>query len=244
MQRLPVEAVSRASADQRAGRCGRLGPGVCVRLYGEDDYAARPEHTDPEVLRTDLAAVLLQMASLGLGDVATFPFLDPPDRRDVRAGTDLLVELQALDTSGRTPRLTRLGRRLARLPLDPRLARVVLAGAEAGVLAPVLVVVAGLTVQDPRERPADARADADRLHARFRDPSSDFASLWNLWRHVRERRRALSSSAWRREMKAEHLHVVRLREWQDLHRQLREVCRGLDLDVESGSPAAGDVTGA
>ena len=238
VQRLPVEAVSRASAEQRAGRCGRLGPGVCVRLYGEDDYGARPEHTDPEVLRTDLAAVLLQMASLGLGDVATFPFLDPPDRRDVRAGTDLLVELQALDVSGRTPRLTRLGRRLARLPLDPRLARVVLAGAESGVLAPVLVVVAGLTVQDPRERPVDARGDADRLHARFRDPSSDFASLWNLWRHVRERRRALSSSAWRREMKAEHLHVVRLREWQDLHRQLREVCRGLDLDVESGSPAA------
>ena len=232
VQRLPVEAVSRASADQRAGRCGRLGPGVCVRLYAPEDYEARPAHTDPEVLRTDLAAVLLQMASLGLGEVEAFPFLDPPDRRDVRAGLDLLHELSALEPGarpGQGPRLTPLGRRLARLPLDPRLARVVLAGAQAGVLDPVLVVVAALTVQDPRERPADARADADRLHARFRDPASDFATRWNLWRHVHERRAALSSSQWRRELKAEHLHVVRVREWQDLVRQLRDVCGQLDL---------------
>ena len=245
VQRLPVEAVSRASADQRAGRCGRLGPGTCVRLYGADDYEARPAHTEPEILRTDLAAVLLQMATLGLGDVARFPFLDPPDRRDVRAGTALLTELQAFEETERGGhRLTRLGRRVARLPLDPRLARAVLAADELGCLAPVLVLVAGLTVQDVRERPADARAEADRLHARFADRTSDLAGLWNLWQHVARRRRELSGSAWRRELRAEHLHVVRLREWSDLHRHLRDTCRQMGLDVASGEPPRGDAVEA
>ncbi len=192
VQRLPVEPISRASADQRKGRCGRLADGICVRLYSEEDFNARPEFTDPEVLRTNLASVILQMAALGLGEIEAFPFLEPPDRRQVRDGVALLHELRALDPSAAEP-LTPLGRKLARLPIDPRLGRMVLEADKLGCAREVIVIAAALSIQDPRERPAEQRAQADQLHARFTDRSSDFLAYLNLWRYLRVAgRRALA----------------------------------------------------
>lgn len=235
VQRLPIEPVSRASADQRAGRCGRLGPGVCIRLYSEEDYLARPEHTDPEILRTSLASVVLLMATLGLGDVETFPFLDPPDRRAVKDARDLLHELGALDLLARDPRraLTPTGRLMARLPVDPRMARMIVEADRLGCLPEVLVVVSALSIQDVRERPSDAQQAADEMHRRFADPTSDFLATIRLWDHLRELRRELSSSALRRRMRQEHLHHQRWREWQDLHSQLRSTCRELGLGLQT-----------
>ncbi len=245
VQRLPIEAISQASADQRSGRCGRLADGVAIRLYAEDDYDARPAFTDPEILRTNLASVILQMTALGLGDVRRFPFLDPPDARQIADGTRLLEELQAFRSEGESPdegegrrgrrgrggrRLTGIGRTLARMPVDPRLGRMLLAADELGCTAEVLVIVAGLSIQDPRERPAEAQAQADQAHARFKDRDSDFVSWLNLWRHVKEQQKALSGSAFRRMCKAEYLHYLRIREWQDLHTQLRQVARSQGLD--------------
>ena len=223
VQRLPIEPISRASANQRAGRCGRTSDGICIRLYGEDDFAARSEFTDPEILRTNLASVILQMTAIGLGDVAAFPFLDPPDRRNIADGMQLLQELGALDG----PRLTGLGRKLAQLPIDPRLGRMVLAAAELGCLREVLIIASALSIQDPRERPADNQPAADAMHARFADETSDFLAYLNLWRYLREQQKALSSSAFRRLCKAEFLHFLRVREWQDLHGQLRQVATSL-----------------
>jgi ATP-dependent helicase HrpA len=237
VQRLPIEPVSQASADQRKGRCGRVAEGICVRLYAEDDFLARPAHTDPEILRTNLASVILQMTALGLGQVEDFPFVDPPDRRAVRDGVALLHELGALEDGG-TPRLTPLGRRLAQLPLDPRFGRMVLAAEANGCLREVLVIAAGLTVQDPRERPADKQQAADAMHARFADPASDFLSYVRLWDHLQERQDALSSSAFRRLCKAELLHYLRVREWQDLHGQLARIAADLGL-VAGAAPADG-----
>ena len=228
VQRLPIEPVSQASARQRSGRCGRLGPGIAIRLYTEEDFLARPEFTDPEILRTNLASVLLQMAALDLGDVAEFPFVDPPDRRAVADGLALLEELGALDGDGR---LTGTGRSLAALPLDPRIARMVVEADRRGVLADVLVIAAGLTIQDPRERPAEHQQAADQLHARFADENSDFLALRNLWTHLVEQQEALSGSAFRRTVKREFLHYLRIREWQDLHGQLRGTVRRLGMDV-------------
>ncbi len=226
VQRLPIEAVSQASARQRSGRCGRTSDGIAIRLYTEADFDARPEFTDPEILRTNLASVLLQMASLGLGAVEDFPFLDPPERRSVADGVALLEELGALDPAGR---LTEVGRSLAALPLDPRLARMVVEGDRRGVLEEVLVVAAGLTVQDVRERPADAQAAADQLHARFAAEDSDFTSILNLWRYLVQRQAELSGSQFRRTVKREYLHWLRIREWQDLHGQLRGTARRLGM---------------
>ena len=188
VQRLPIEPISQASAAQRAGRCGRVAPGVCIRLYSEEDYAARPRFTDPEILRTNLAAVLLQMAALELGDVEKFPFLDPPDRRSVRDGVQLLQELGAFDQHGE---ITDLGRRLARLPVDPRLGRMILAAGAEGCVREVLVLAAALTIPDPRERPAEREEAARQSHARFADEHSDFMSYLNLWRYLREQRNEL-----------------------------------------------------
>ncbi len=236
VQRLPIEPISQASARQRAGRCGRVEAGVCIRLYSEEDFAGRPEFTDPEILRTNLASVILQMTSLGLGDIGRFPFVDPPDQRNVKAGVQLLEELGALagGTSGR-PRLTRLGRKLVALPVDPRLARMVAEADRLGCLREVLVIAAALTIQDPRERPVELQAQADQKHARFRDPTSDFLTLLNLWRYVRTQQRELSSSAFRRMCRAEFLNYLRIREWQELESQLRQVAKQLDLRV--GKPA-------
>jgi ATP-dependent helicase HrpA len=224
VQRLPIEPISRASADQRKGRCGRLADGICVRLYSEEDFQARPEFTDPEVLRTNLASVILQMAARGLGEVEAFPFLEPPDRRQVRDGIALLHELSALDPAAEEP-LTPLGRSLARLPIDPRLGRMVLEADRLDCAREVIVITAALSIQDPRERPADQRGQADQLHARFADPSSDFLAYVNLWRYVRSLEAELSRSQVRKRAKSEFLHYLRIREWQDLVAQLEDAAR-------------------
>ncbi len=245
VQRLPIEPVSQASAAQRAGRCGRVAPGVCIRLYSEDDFAARPEFTEPEVQRTSLAAVILQMTSLGLGDLARFPFVDAPDPRQVADGIRLLEELGAFATGeqgrgrhrGRGRRLTASGRTLARLPLDPRLGRMVIEAGRLGCTREVLVIVAALSIQDPRERPVDKQAQADQSHARFKSETSDFASFLSLWRYLKEQQKALSHSAFRRTCKAEYLHFLRIREWQDLHSQLRHACRSARIDPDLATAA-------
>ncbi len=229
VQRLPIEPVSQASANQRAGRCGRVADGICVRLYDEKDFLDRPEFTDPEILRTNLASVILQMAALGLGDVAEFPFLDPPDRRSIRDGVDLLVELGALEGD----RLTPLGRQLAQLPIDPRLGRMVLAADEYGCLREVLVIASALSIQDPRERPADRQDAATQAHARFTDKDSDFLALLNLWHYLMERQKELSGNQFRRLCRAEFLNYLRVREWQDLHSQVRQVARTLGGSLNS-----------
>ncbi len=233
VQRLPIEPVSQASANQRKGRCGRTSDGVCVRLYDENDFEARPEFTEPEILRTNLASVILQMTALGLGDIAAFPFLDPPDRRHISDGVALLNELGALDNG----RLTSLGRKLAQLPVDPRLARMVLEADRNGCVAELLVIASALSIQDPRERPVDREAAAQQSHARFRDKDSDFVTYLNLWGYIREQQKELSSSQFRKMCKAEFLHYLRVREWQDLHSQLRQVVRGLGFVV---NPAPAD----
>ena len=248
VQRLPIEPISQASANQRSGRCGRVEAGIAIRLYSEEDHLARPEFTDPEILRTNLASVILQMASLGLGDVARFPFVDPPDRRQVTAGVQLLEELGALQTStegddgqrDRRHRLTRTGRQLAALPVDPRLGRMVLEADRLGVLREVLVVTAALSVQDPRERPVEQQARADQLHARFKHEASDFLTLLNLWRHIRTQQRELSSSAFRRMCRNEHLNYLRIREWQELEAQLRQVAKQIGLTVGPARQSGGD----
>ncbi|RBY91473.1 ATP-dependent RNA helicase HrpA [Blastococcus sp. TBT05-19] len=232
VQRLPIEPVSQASARQRSGRCGRLGPGIAIRLYTHDDFEARPEFTDPEILRTNLASVLLQMAALDLGDVAEFPFVDPPDRRAVSDGIALLEELGALDAGGK---LTDTGRSLATLPLDPRLARMVVEADRRGVLEEVLVIAAGLTIQDPRERPAEHQQAADQSHARFADDNSDFLALLNLWRYLEEQQESLSGNQFRRTVKREFLHYLRIREWQDLHGQLRGTARRLGMELKDAA---------
>ncbi|MDO3705963.1 ATP-dependent RNA helicase HrpA [Micromonospora sp. C28SCA-DRY-2] len=227
VQRLPIEPISQASANQRKGRCGRTSDGICIRLYDEQDFLSRPEFTDPEILRTNLASVILQMTAIGLGDIAAFPFIDPPDRRNITDGVNLLHELGGLDVTETDPakRLTPLGRRLAQLPVDPRLARMVVEGERNGCATEVIVIAAALSIQDPRERPADKQAQADQAHARFTDRESDFVTLLNLWRYLREQQRALSSSAFRRMCKAEFLNYLRVREWQDIVSQLRQVLR-------------------
>ncbi|MFA1551235.1 ATP-dependent RNA helicase HrpA [Actinomadura chokoriensis] len=235
VQRLPIEPVSQASANQRKGRCGRVSEGVCIRLYSEEDFESRPEFTDPEILRTNLASVILQMTSLGLGDIAAFPFVEPPDRRNVKAGVDLLHELGAIDPAEKDPRkrLTPLGRRLAQLPVDPRLARMVLEADRNGCVREVLVIASALSIQDPRERPAEHQQAADDRHRRFADPTSDFLAYLNLWNYLREQQKELSGSAFRRMCKNEFLHFLRVREWQDLHGQLKQVAKSLGVTLNT-----------
>jgi len=229
VQRLPIEAISQASATQRSGRCGRMEAGICIRLYAEEDFLGRPEFTDPEILRTNLASVILQMTALGLGDIAAFPFVEPPETRSIRDGVQLLGELGALEDD----RLTPIGRQLAQLPLDPRLGRMVVEADRNGVLHEVLVLAAALSIQDPRERPQDKQQAAAALHARFADDTSDFLAYLNLWQHVQQRQRELGSSAFRRLCKQEFLNHLRIREWQDVHHQLRQVTRTLGLRHET-----------
>ncbi|WP_040166011.1 ATP-dependent RNA helicase HrpA [Microbacterium gorillae] len=227
VQRLPIEAISQASAQQRSGRAGRTSDGIAIRLYGEEDFDGRPEFTDPEILRTNLASVVLQMLSLGFGDIAAFPFLTPPDSRNIKAALDLLAELGAVRDGRDGPELTRIGRDLSRLPIEPRFARMLLEAARTGVLDDVLAIVAGLTIQDVRERPEERREAATAAHARYTDPTSDFLTLLNLWQHLNERRDALGSSAFRRLCRDEFLNYVRVREWFDVHRQLRSLTRDI-----------------
>ncbi|MBA0047362.1 ATP-dependent RNA helicase HrpA [Mycobacteroides sp. LB1] len=233
VQRLPIEPISQASAAQRSGRSGRTAPGVCIRLYSEQDFEARPRYTDPEILRTNLAAVILQMAALQLGDIENFPFLDPPDKRSIRDGVQLLQELGAFDANGA---ITELGRRLARLPLDPRIGRMILQADSEGCVGEILVLAAALSIPDPRERPADREEAARQKHARFADDHSDFSAYLNLWRYLQEQRSQLSGSAFRRTCRDEFLHYLRIREWQDLVGQLRSIARDLGIR-ESGEQA-------
>ncbi|MEU5509619.1 ATP-dependent RNA helicase HrpA [Streptomyces fungicidicus] len=236
VQRLPIEPVSQASANQRKGRCGRTSDGICVRLYSEDDFLSRPEFTDAEILRTNLASVILQMTAAGLGEIEKFPFIDPPDHRNIRDGVQLLQELGALDAAQKDPRkrLTQTGRKLAQLPVDPRLARMVLEADRNGCVREVMVIAAALSIQDPRERPADKQTQADQQHARFRDESSDFLAYLNLWRYVREQQKERGSSSFRRMCKQEYLNFLRIREWQDIYTQLRTVAKqmGIHLNEE------------
>jgi ATP-dependent helicase HrpA len=233
VQRLPIERISQASANQRKGRCGRTSDGICIRLYSEEDFLSRPEFTDAEILRTNLASVILQMTAAGLGDIEKFPFIDPPDRRNIKDGVQLLEELGAFDPQGKEPgkRLTPLGRKIAQLPVDPRLARMVLEAERNGCVREVMVIAAALSIQDPRERPADKQQQADQQHARFRDETSDFLAHLNLWAYIRERQRELSSSAFRRMCRTEYLNHLRIREWQDIYAQLRQVARTMGVHV-------------
>jgi len=232
VQRLPIEAISQASANQRKGRSGRTSDGICIRLYEEEDFVSRAEFTDPEILRTNLASVILQMTSIGLGDIEAFPFVEPPDRRQVKDGVNLLHELGAFDAEGR---LTGVGRRLAGLPVDPRLGRMVLEAEKNGCLREVMVIAAALSIQDPRERPADKQQQADEKHRRFADPESDFLSYLNLWNHLRDKQKELSSSAFRRLCRAEFLNYLRVREWQDIYSQLRQAL-GAQPNSEPADP--------
>ncbi|MFJ8009026.1 ATP-dependent RNA helicase HrpA [Streptomyces fagopyri] len=231
VQRLPIEPVSQASANQRKGRCGRTSDGICIRLYSEDDFTARPEFTDAEILRTNLASVILQMTAAGLGDIEKFPFIDPPDHRNIRDGVQLLQELGALDPSQKDvrKRLTETGRKLAQLPVDPRLARMVLEADKNGCAREVMVIAAALSIQDPRERPSEKQTQADQQHARFRDETSDFLAFLNLWRYVREQQKERGSSAFRRMCKQEFLNFLRIREWQDIYTQLRTVAKQMGI---------------
>ncbi|NEA52250.1 ATP-dependent RNA helicase HrpA [Streptomyces sp. SID10815] len=240
VQRLPIEPVSQASANQRKGRCGRTSDGICVRLYSEDDFLARPEFTDAEILRTNLASVILQMTAAGLGDIEKFPFIDPPDHRNIRDGVQLLQELGALDPAQKDPRkrLTPTGRKLAQLPVDPRLARMVLEADRNGCAREVMVIAAALSIQDPRERPSDKQTQADQQHARFRDETSDFLAFLNLWRYVREQQKERGSSSFRRMCKQEFLNFLRIREWQDIYTQLRTVAKQMGIQLnEDDAPA-------
>ena len=241
VQRLPIEPVSQASANQRAGRCGRVAAGVCIRLYSDDDFAQRPAFTDPEILRTNLASVILQMTAIGLGDVGAFPFLEPPDIRSVRDGYLLLDELGALQPALRdTPdrHLTRIGKQLARLPIDPRMGRMVLEAERHGCVREVMVIAAALSIQDPRERPAEHRQAADELHRRFAVEGSDFLALVKLWDYLRERQQALSGSQFRKLCRTEYLNYLRVREWHDLFSQLRQIAGSLNIrpGTETGHP--------
>ena len=281
VQRLPIEAISQASANQRKGRCGRTSEGICIRLYTEADFESRPEFTDPEILRTNLASVILAMTALGIGDIAAFPFLDPPDRRTVADGIALLEELGAFEHPRQTAlspenvtsdarqtahspenvssgtgqtahspenvaaspardRLTPVGRQLAALPVDPRLGRMIIEGDRNGCLHEVLVIASALSIQDPRERPAEKRPQADQAHARFADPTSDFLALLNLWNYLGDQQKALSGNQFRKLCQREFLHFLRLREWQDLLSQLRRVTRDLGMKMSrSPDDAAG-----
>jgi ATP-dependent helicase HrpA len=232
VQRLPIEPISQASANQRTGRCGRTSNGICIRLYSEEDFGARPEFTDPEILRTSLASVILQAAALDLGDVADFPFVDPPESRNIADGVLLLEELGAIPPGRGATRLTAVGRKLARLPVDPRFGRMILEAAHQGCAREVLIITAALSIQDPRERPTDAGEAADAMHARFAEPGSDFLTFLTLWDYLDERQPELSGSAFRRLCRREYLHFLRVREWQDLHGQLRQAAK--DVGIGTG----------
>ncbi|WP_017595663.1 ATP-dependent RNA helicase HrpA [Nocardiopsis potens] len=246
VQRLPIEAVSQASANQRKGRCGRVAEGICIRLYSEEDFLSRPEFTDPEILRTNLASVILQMASLGLGDVAAFPFVEGPDHRQIKDGVHLLHELGALDPDEADPRkrLTETGRRLAELPVDPRLGRMVLEAERRGCVREVMIIAAALSIQDPRERPADAQQAAQAKHARFAEKESDFLAYLNLWSYLKEQQKALSGNQFRKLCRTEFLNYLRVREWQDIYGQLKQVAKGMGITLNTAAPDPANVHAA
>jgi len=231
VQRLPIEPISQASANQRKGRCGRIEAGICIRLYSEEDFNSRPEFTDPEILRTNLASVILQMLGLGLGDMQQFPFVQAPDSRNINDGLTLLEELEAIKPAKRHKKteLTKSGRSLSRLPVDPRLAKMVLTADGLGALREVIIIVAALSIQDPRERPQEKRGAADEKHGRFDDPDSDFIAFLNLWNYLEEQQSELSNSQFRKLCQKDFLAYMRIREWQDIVYQLSTVCNEMGM---------------
>ncbi|EKA7350381.1 ATP-dependent RNA helicase HrpA [Vibrio vulnificus] len=235
VQRLPIEPVSQASANQRKGRCGRVQEGICIRLYSEDDFNSRPEFTDPEILRTNLASVILQMTALGLGDIEAFPFVEAPDKRNILDGVRLLEELGAINSNAKDPkkRLTAVGKQLARLPIDPRLARMVLEAPRFGCLKEVMIIAAALSIQDPRERPSDKQQSADDKHRRFYHEDSDFLTFVNLWNHIQKQQKALSGNQFRRQCKDDYLNYLRVREWQDVYFQIHQSMREMEFKLNS-----------
>ena len=236
VQRLPIEPISQASANQRSGRCGRVADGVAIRLYSQTDYEGREPYTEPEILRTSLASVILQMAALRLGNVADFPFIDPPDRRAIADGVALLTEIGAISANSKSmhePRLTAIGHQLARLPIDPRLGRMLLEANKRGCASEVMVIVSALSIQDVRERPLDAQEAADAMHRRLADPTSDFLTYLNFWRYLRTQSRDLSGSAFRRMCRHEYLHYLRIREWRDVYSQLAQLARPLGINAQN-----------
>lgn len=243
VQRLPIEPISQASANQRKGRCGRVSEGICIRLYSEEDFNNRPEFTDPEILRTNLASVILQMTALGLDDIEAFPFVDAPDKRHIQDGVRLLEELGALEwkaekgdnsqTSKEKRVLTPLGRQLAQLPVDPRLAKMLLSAVNLGCVYEVMVIVAALSIQDPRERPTEKQQAADEKHRRFADKKSDFLAFLNLWHYLQEQQKALSKNQFRRQCQKDFLNYLRIREWQDIYQQIRLAVREMGLPINS-----------
>lgn len=239
VQRLPIEPISQASANQRKGRCGRTEEGICIRLYSKEDFLSRPEFTDPEILRTNLASVILQMTALGLGDIEAFPFVEAPDKRNIQDGVRLLEELGAINDQIKDPkkRLTESGKQLARLPIDPRLARMVLEALKLGCLKEVMIIASALSIQDPRERPSDKQQSADDKHRRFNHEDSDFLTLVNLWHYIGQQQKALTSNQFRRQCKLDYLNYLRVREWQDVYTQLHQSTRemGFKLNDEPGS---------
>ena len=235
IQRLPIERISQSSANQRAGRCGRVAEGICIRLYSHDDYLARPEFTEPEIMRTNLSAVILQMISLNLGDIEDFPFLEPPEDKMIRDGKNVLHEVNALDKSGK---LTEIGRQLAKLPTDPKLARMLLAAGDEHCLTEVAIIVSALSVQDPREKPADKMQQADAKHLAFRHPESDFLTILNIWNTFEEQKKHLSNSKIRKYCSDNFLSYIRMREWFDIHSQIMQVIK-VDLKMHLNTDGAG-----
>ncbi|HFQ4939240.1 TPA: ATP-dependent RNA helicase HrpA [Vibrio vulnificus] len=235
VQRLPIEPVSQASANQRKGRCGRVQEGICIRLYSEDDFNSRPEFTDPEILRTNLASVILQMTALGLGDIEAFPFVEAPDKRNILDGVRLLEELGAINSNAKDPkkRLTAVGKQLARLPIDPRLARMVFEAPRFGCLKEVMIIAAALSIQDPRERPSDKQQSADDKHRRFYHEDSDFLTFVNVWNHIQKQQKALSGNQFRRQCKDDYLNYLRVREWQDVYFQIHQSMREMEFKLNS-----------
>ena len=237
VQRLPIEPISQASANQRKGRCGRVSEGICIRLYSEEDFNNRPEFTDPEILRTNLASVILQMTSLGLDDIEAFPFVDAPDKRHIQDGVKLLEELGAFETvqtkSGEKRRLTTIGRQLAQFPVDPRLAKMLLSAVDFGSVYEVMIIVSALSIQDPRERPTEKQQASDEKHRRFADKKSDFLAFLNLWHYVQEQQKELTKNQFRRQCQKDFLNYLRIREWQDIYQQIRLAVREMGLPINS-----------
>ncbi|WP_423140311.1 ATP-dependent RNA helicase HrpA [Providencia alcalifaciens] len=238
VQRLPVEAISQASANQRKGRCGRVSDGICIRLYSEEDFLSRPEFTDPEILRTNLASVILQMTSIGLGDIAAFPFVEAPDKRNIQDGVKLLEELGGIQPHKEVDkgyRLTDIGRQLAQLPVDPRLARMVIEARKYGAVRETMVIVSALSIQDPRERPLDKQQASDEKHRRFHDKQSDFLAFLNLWDYLKQQQEELSNAQFRKMCRQDFLNYLRIREWQDLYTQLRQVVKEQGFAINSAT---------
>ncbi|MDA9555880.1 ATP-dependent RNA helicase HrpA [Vibrio sp.] len=249
VQRLPIEAISQASANQRKGRCGRVEEGICIRLYSEDDFLSRPEFTDPEILRTNLASVILQMTALGLGDIQAFPFVEAPDSRNIQDGVRLLSELGAIqeqsqDKQDNKKRLTNMGRQLAKLPIDPRLARMVLEAPKLGCVKELMIIASALSIQDPRERPSDKQQSADEKHRRFFHEDSDFLTFVNLWEYIKEKQKELTSNQFRKQCKQDHLNYLRIREWQDVYFQINQAMKGMDYRVNDSEASYNSVHSA